>query len=56
MPSTKQPRVTTTVRLTPAALARVDERAAKDARSRSDMLRLMLQFADQKMPEGWRPR
>jgi hypothetical protein len=51
----KEARIGVNVRVSPAALARIDERAQKAARTRSDMLRIMLAFAETKMPAGWNP-
>ena len=50
------PRANYTVRLHPAGLAAVDDRARRDRRNRSDMTRLLLAYAVQHMPEGWKPR
>lgn len=43
------------IRLKPEALARIEARAQADHRNRSEMIRLMLAYADQKMPAGWKP-
>lgn len=48
-------RAPVTIRLSGRGLATLDERAARDHRSRSDMARLLLAYATQHMPDGWRP-
>jgi hypothetical protein len=48
-------RAPVTIRLTARGLATLDERAARDHRTRSDMARLLLAYATQHMPDGWRP-
>lgn len=53
-PGPRRPQVA--VRLSEAGIARVDERAAKRGVSRSEMLRLMVAYADLHMPVGWQPR
>lgn len=49
-------RTPVTIRLTARGLQTLDERAARDHRNRSDMARLLLAYAAQHMPDGWRPR
>jgi hypothetical protein len=51
-----EPRTSVAVRISKTGLAAVDKRAARDKRTRSDMIRLMLIYAEANMPEGWRPR
>jgi len=43
------------VRLLPEAIASLDERATAEGVRRSELLRRMLTYAEQKMPGGWVP-
>lgn len=51
----REKRVTIAVRITPAAVAVVDQWAEAEDRSRSDMVRRMLTYAARHMPKGWKP-
>jgi hypothetical protein len=51
----RTPRAPVTIRLSARGLATLDARAARDHRTRSDMARLLLAFAVEHMPDGWRP-
>lgn len=51
-----EPRTTVAVRLSTTGLGAIDRRARDDARTRSDMIRLMLAYAETNMPKGWRPK
>jgi hypothetical protein len=44
------------LRLTAAGAAHIDQRAAEQMTTRSEMARRMLTYAAQHMPQGWRPR
>lgn len=44
------------LRLTEAGLSAVDDAAKAAGRNRSEQLRLMLAFAQQRMPRDWKPR
>lgn len=44
------------VRLNPDGLAWIDELAAERGINRSETLRLMLAYAQQRMPRTWKPR
>ena len=50
------PRVAVTVRMSPTGLKAIDEAAAREDRTRSDMIRRMLAYAAVHMPKGWRPK
>jgi len=43
------------IRISRPALDAVEQRAKKDARPRSEMIRFMLAYAQQNMPAGWKP-
>lgn len=51
----KDPRVTVAVRISVDGLRAVDDIAAREDRSRSDVIRRMLAYAARHMPKGWRP-
>lgn len=51
----KEPRTVVTLRISTAGLAAIDKVAARDHRSRSDAMRLMLAYASTHMPKGWTP-
>lgn len=55
MEQDKPAKRSTTVRLAPAGYERVAERARRADVDFSHMLRRMLQYADQNMPEDWVP-
>jgi len=50
-----EPRIAVNIRVSKPALEAIEKRAAKDSRNRSDMLRMMLAYAERNMPVGWRP-
>lgn len=63
MPRTGPRRPITALRLSAEGLAHVDQRALDEGitirggePNRSEMLRIMLAYAAQNMPKGWRPR
>lgn len=51
-----QAKVNITARITPAGRDAIDERAKNEGVDRSDMVRLMLAYANWRMPPGWRPQ
>lgn len=62
MPRTGPRRELVAVRMLPAAIEHLDQRAAAeelyDERgnpNRSELIRLMIGYAEQHMPQGWRP-
>ncbi len=62
MPTGRKDRRPVNFRATEAAVARLDQRATDEGlhtkeggSNRSEMIRLMLAYADRHMPTGWRP-
>jgi len=51
----REPRPAINIRLSKDGLTALDLRAKAEARTRSDMIRLMLKYATEKMPKGWTP-
>lgn len=54
-PRTGPRRPTVTFRIADAGIRRLEERAAAEGVQRSELLRIMLAYADRNMPKGWRP-
>lgn len=54
-PRTGPRRPTVTFRIADAGIRRLEERAAAEGVQRSELLRIMLAYADRHMPKGWRP-
>lgn len=44
------------IRLSEQGIARVDQKAEKAGRNRSEQLRVMIAYADQHMPANWQPK
>lgn len=56
MPRKGPRRPVTALRLSAEGIAVVDERAEQEGVNRSEMIRIMLIYAEQYMPRGWRPQ
>jgi hypothetical protein len=55
MPRPGPRRPTVLVRMSQAAIDAIDKLAAEREITRSEMVRLMLAYAQRTMPKGWRP-
>ena len=44
------------IKLSEQGIARIDDRAVKAGRNRSEQIRVMLAYADQHMPGTWKPK
>lgn len=54
--STSHAKVNITARIAPSGRDAIDERAKSEGLDRSDTIRLMLAYANKRMPPGWRPK